>query len=144
VALDRVGLAHAVNRLIVEHGFEHEDLAKQANMASSTLWEIRSGISDSEFKPSTLARLSLTFKLAENALNREYRKPVPHNSVLSDPSILVREVAAAIAPELAGIRERLDQIEMRLDSIHGPGNYLAAEVDEEIRPHEGPGGQPTG
>jgi hypothetical protein len=139
VVLDRTGLAHTVNRLIVEQGFEHEDLAKKAKMASSTLWEIRSGISEIEFKPSTLARLSLTFKLPENTLNKEYRKPVPHNSVLSDPSILVREVAAAIAPELAGIRERLDRIEMRLDIIHGSGAHLTAEVSDAAHPHEDPG-----
>ncbi len=140
MVLDRAGLAHAVNRLIVEHGFEHEDLAKQAKMAPSTLWEIRSGTSDNEFKPSTLARLSLSFKLAENTLNREYRKPVPHNSVLSDPSILVREVAAAIAPELAGIRERLDRIETRLslDPMHSPGDYVTSEIDDSIHPREDP------
>jgi transcriptional regulator with XRE-family HTH domain len=134
VALDWLGLAQAVNAQMVERSVDHEELAEQAGVSITTLWEIRSGKSTIEFQPSTLRRLSSGLGLADNFFNKEFRKPIPYRSALADPSILVREVAAAIYPELTRIGERLDGIDRRLDQMHGAPSQLTVEVESPFPP----------
>lgn len=139
--LDWEGLAHAVNQRMAELEIEHEDLAEKAEISESNLWKIRSGESDTEFRRPTLKRLAEALDLPSDTFNREYRKPVPRNSALSDPSILAREVAKAIAPELARINERLERIETRLhlDLTHDSSDYVTPEINDSIHPREDPG-----
>jgi hypothetical protein len=130
-----------VRTRIDELGVRHEDLIEPARIAPSTLYEILSGKGGQEFRRSTLGRLSLALDFPDGTLNAIYRRLVPRNSVLSDPSILETAVAAAIAPDLARINERLDRIENHLgpDFFHGSGGHVSPELSTEAHPYEDPG-----
>jgi DNA-binding Xre family transcriptional regulator len=139
--LDGPGLAVVVKARMHELRIKHDDLVELAGIASSTLYEIKSGKGAQEFRPLTLKQLSVALQWSGNTLNGIYRKLVPRNSVLSDPSILETAVAAAIAPELARIRARLDQIETRLaiDPMANSGDFAAPDVNITIHLPEEPG-----
>jgi hypothetical protein len=139
--LDGPGLAVVVKARMHELKLKHHDLVKLAGIASSTLYEIKSGNGAQEFRPLTLKQLSAALQWPDGTLNSIYRKLIPRSSVLSDPSILETAVSAAIAPELDQIRARLDRIETRLaiDPMTNSADFAAPEVDITIHSPEEPG-----
>jgi transcriptional regulator with XRE-family HTH domain len=132
--LDWTGLAAAVSDALANSSDSLEVIAQKAGIGPSTLWDIKSGKSETVFRQDTLRRLARAFGRPANEFDSKFRVVVPYDlSELFDLDVLGRAAAAVIKPELAEIKSNMGRIYERLgmDPMHGSADCPAAEVGDE-------------